>query len=167
MTPAERLTAGILLVLLASPQGECFLGGIHLFRRGLFCREVHCRWGGWSSWGSCNHPCGNAGVATRSRGIARKMKCHGHSCSGPSLDARPCNRGCPHGGTAQNGYCSGCPRGFYGTCCEHGKSRFDFNRTPLVRRLRHGLPVSPLRGSGRITTVSWMCGLILTAAPVI
>ena len=123
MRPTERLTAGILLVLLASPQGECIrVGRLRFFRRGFVCREVNCRWGGWSAWSSCNHPCGNAGVETRSRGIARKSKCDGKSCSGPSQDARPCNRGCPHGGTAQNGYCSDCPRGFYGTCCEHGKS---------------------------------------------
>ena len=107
MTPAERLTADILLVLIAEcSEGFRFrVGKVRLLRRGLFCVEVNCRWGGWSSWSSCNHPCGNAGVSTRSRGIARMSKCDGKSCSGPSQDARPCNRGCPHGGTARNGYC--------------------------------------------------------------
>jgi len=135
MRPAEHLRAGILLVLIAEYSGGIRVGRLRFFRRGFVCREVNCRWGGWSAWSSCNHPCGNAGVEARSRGISRKSKCDGKSCSGPSQDSRPCNRGCPHGGTAQNGYCSDCPRGFYGTCCEHGKSRFDFNRIPLLRIL--------------------------------
>ena len=104
------------VVLLAVRQSV--VGGVrfHLIN-GELCIEVDCRWGGWSGWGACNHPCGNAGTQHRHHSVSRNAKCYGDGCSGPSTATRPCNRFCVHG-TPQNGYCSDCPAEFWGTCCD-------------------------------------------------
>lgn len=116
-----RLLPIVLFILLQANVGTGIrIGRIRVTIRRI-CREIDCRWGGWSGWGVCNHPCGNAGVESRSRGIRRKSKCGGRSCSGPSTQTRPCNRFCDHGGTPQRGHCSNCPAEYWGTCCSYRK----------------------------------------------
>ncbi|KAK2162033.1 hypothetical protein NP493_1547g00000 [Ridgeia piscesae] len=81
------------------------------------CSRVNCVWGGWRGWGACNHPCGNAGTQSRSRGVARSASCGGSGCSGPSSQTRACNRFCNNGGTLQSAYCE-CPDEYWDTCCD-------------------------------------------------
>ena len=81
------------------------------------CGRVNCSWGGWSQWGECNHPCGNAGTQSRSRGIARHPSCGGGGCSGPSSETRECNRGCYNGGSPLVAHCN-CTEPFWNTCCQ-------------------------------------------------
>ena len=80
-----------------------------------------CKWGGWSDWSSCDHLCGNAGEEVRSRSHSTEKEFGGSSCSGPSMETRPCNRFCDHSGTPQHGHCSNCPAVYWGTCCSNRK----------------------------------------------
>ena len=91
--------------------------------RSSSCSRVNCAWGGWSAWGVCNHPCGNAGTQSRSRGTSRGASCGGSSCSGPSSQTQDCNRFCYNGGTPRLGHCD-CPDEFWGTCCNKCKYRY-------------------------------------------
>ena len=88
------------------------------FWRRRRCGAVHCAWGQWSPWSGCSHLCGNAGVMTRNRGIARHPSCGGAGCSGPSSEAAACNRFCHNWGTPLpgTGICI-CPEEYWGTCC--------------------------------------------------
>ena len=86
-------------------------------RRRRRCGAVSCAWGGWSQWGGCNHPCGNAGTQSRGRGIARQASCGGGGCSGPSSETRGCNRFCYNGGSPRVAYCQ-CTEPFWNTCCQ-------------------------------------------------
>ena len=81
-----------------------------------------CIWSDWSSWSSCNHPCGNAGTQSRRRGIARSSSCGGSGCSGPSSETRACNRLCYNSGTLRPEDCD-CPDEYWGTCCDKRKSK--------------------------------------------
>ena len=103
------------LVLLVNPIAS---GGWWRRRDSSGCRARNCDWGGWSVWGNCNHPCGNAGTQSRSRSEATTAACGGAACSGGSTQSQACNRFCNNGGTPKSGYC-GCPDVYWGTCCEY------------------------------------------------
>ena len=109
-----RWTLAILLTLTLTPDVDGLIFGRRRRRGG--CGPVNCVWGGWSAWGPCSHPCGNAGTQTRSRGVASGASCGGAGCSGPSSQTQACNRFCHNGGTAKSGYCD-CPDAFWGNCC--------------------------------------------------
>ena len=89
-------------------------------RRRRGCGPVNCVWGGWSAWTPCNHPCGNAGTQTRSRGIAQHASCGGAGCHGPYTETVTCNRFCYNGGSPMSGFCT-CTDEFTGTCCRNRK----------------------------------------------
>ncbi|XP_066290685.1 fibropellin-1-like [Branchiostoma lanceolatum] len=82
------------------------------------CCRRNCRWGDWSSWGTCTAPCGNTGTHTRTRTIAVSASCGGSSCTGDASETNPCNRHCPHG--SPNGLlgCNCAGTGYGGTCCD-------------------------------------------------
>ncbi|XP_078371013.1 uncharacterized protein LOC144654681 isoform X2 [Oculina patagonica] len=76
---------------------------------------VNCAVGYWSSWSSCNQPCGTRGTQTRTRGITRPARCGG-SCRYTFRQTRSCNTRCPNGGTPAPGRCI-CKTGYSGRCC--------------------------------------------------
>ena len=114
MAPGRLLLVAFLLLLLVNPSA----GGWWRRRRRSGCRPTHCAWGGWSDWGACSDPCGNAGTQTRSRSVATAKKCGGSDCAGSSRESKECNRFCHNGGTPRAGHCD-CPDEFWGTCCGH------------------------------------------------
>eukprot|EP00746_Dinoflagellata_sp_MGD_P149407 gnl/MRDRNA2_/MRDRNA2_81439_c0_seq1.p1 gnl/MRDRNA2_/MRDRNA2_81439_c0~~gnl/MRDRNA2_/MRDRNA2_81439_c0_seq1.p1 ORF type:complete len:3654 (+),score=523.54 gnl/MRDRNA2_/MRDRNA2_81439_c0_seq1:90-11051(+) len=53
--------------------------------------SIDCKWGSWSSWDSCDQPCGG-GTQRRSRDILELPVGNGRSCTtGDSVDLRTCN----------------------------------------------------------------------------
>ncbi|KAK2139493.1 hypothetical protein NP493_6387g00001 [Ridgeia piscesae] len=80
------------------------------------CSPVNCVWSGWRGWGACNHPCGNAGIQSRSRSIYSGTSCGG-SCPGSYTQERACNRFCYNSGTQRSGHCD-CPDEYWDTCCD-------------------------------------------------
>ena len=94
--------------------------GICCRRSSSRCSRVNCVWHNWSRWGACNHPCGNAGVQSRSRSKRQEAYCGGRGCSGGPTDSKTCNRFCHNRGTPRPGYCV-CPEVFWGSCCGHRK----------------------------------------------
>ncbi|XP_048588685.1 neurogenic locus notch homolog protein 1 [Nematostella vectensis] len=87
------------------------------------CQYRDCKVSGWSTWSSCNHRCGSAGIQTRTRSKTVQQQCGG-SCLYPLSESRSCNRYCYNGGTPQQGYCS-CKPGFTGTCCHNDINECD------------------------------------------
>ncbi|XP_046857349.1 neurogenic locus notch homolog protein 2-like isoform X2 [Xenia sp. Carnegie-2017] len=87
-------------------------------------RRRYCRTpGSWSSWSSCNHHCGNAGVQIRTRKLTSSKWIYG-SCPRYNLrQTRPCNRNnCRNGGRQTYGRCI-CSSCYTGTCCEKPRRR--------------------------------------------
>ncbi len=95
---------------------------------------VNCAVGYWSSWSSCNQPCGTRGTQTRTRGITRPARCGG-SCRYTFRQTRSCNTRCPNGGTPAPGRCI-CKTGYSGRCCTGGKHHL---QTLLTVRITTGL----------------------------
>ncbi|KAI0235807.1 hypothetical protein LSAT2_013682, partial [Lamellibrachia satsuma] len=115
MTVCRVLLVLWLMLLLVGQTTGGWLGS-----RSSSCSRVNCAWGGWSAWGTCNHPCGNAGTQSRGRGISRSRSCGGSGCSGPSSQTQDCNTFCYNGGTPQPGHCD-CQDEFWDTCCDKRK----------------------------------------------
>ena len=90
--------------------------------RGLEWLLGNCRWSSWSTWNTCTHKCGNAGMQSRSRYITNSGGWFGSNCIGDKTDERSCNRGCVYGGTPRYGYCD-CSDDYWGLCCENCKYR--------------------------------------------
>ncbi|XP_046857354.1 thrombospondin type-1 domain-containing protein 7B-like [Xenia sp. Carnegie-2017] len=79
-------------------------------------RRRNCLVSSWTSWSSCNHQCGSAGVQTRTRYKTRKESCGGR-CPYSLRRTRACNRNkCRNGGRPTYGRCI-CRSGWKGKCC--------------------------------------------------
>ncbi|XP_046857891.1 neurogenic locus notch homolog protein 1-like isoform X2 [Xenia sp. Carnegie-2017] len=77
---------------------------------------INCVVSSWTSWSSCSHQCGNAGVQTQTRRKIRSES-NGGSCPYILRRTRACNRNkCHNGGRPTYGRCI-CKSGWTGTCC--------------------------------------------------